>query len=815
MIRPTRRPRRGRSGLVSCLAVLLTVLGMVGGVVLPFSAAPAAGEVTDGEVTVDLTQITPAVTRPGDDIVIEGVLGNGTEQALASPRVQLVLQKHVPASRAALDSWFNGENSFNSAILTVEYLDDVPAGEEVPFTITLPADRSPFDGALWGPRGIEVRAVAEGTVAAERTALLWYPGEPQVSAPTELSVLVPFTPTAQEWSASVAEDRPVAEVAAERLGPVLEEMPDGVGWGIDAALLENLPAENGEQDDPADTAETTETEDEPATEATEDESTDAETGAPTTTEETTSPETGATGTAGSSEPSPDETTTSTDPAGETNEATPSDADPDVPDSTGDPTLTDQLLDGAAQRDVLALGYADADHAVLTGPSGAELLQAGRDRTAELLATNGITALQDVAWPASADLASVTALAQTNTRAVVLPADAMPTAVPLNYTPSGRSLISTEAGDVQAMLWDGPLSETFTAELSDLQIRQSVLAQTAVIAREQPANPRGLLATLSRDVGTDPHVMAALSESITALESAPWVELSNLRSLLGRADAGEARASLPAPSPTAHLDAATVARLAQAWQAADAFADVTDEPARFRDEIAPQVLTGVSSTLTNATATRNQVVDEAFAAVEHLSTRIGVEPASEVLLVSTSGEIPITLESTLSVGATVVVRLVPQDPYLRADETVTAHIPPGEATTVRLPVTAVANGNVDVSAEVLTPADGNVLVTADSFQVRVRADWENIGTIVVAALLVLGLAVGLIRTIRKGQRRFTPATPAARAAAAHEETPDGGRRPDRDAHPGEALPEQTDDSDRPPATDETDGDTPPSGPDGRT
>ncbi|UFU06524.1 DUF6049 family protein [Ruania halotolerans] len=739
-----RRTHQGRTRARLGLGLLLALMGVLGGTALPFApASPATAEVTEGEVSVDITQITPAVTRPGDDIVIRGTLGNGTAETIEAPQMQLLLQRHVPASRIALESWLSGENTLNAAILTVEYLDDVPSGAEVPFTITLPAERSPFDGALWGPRGIEVRAVSEGLLAAERTALLWYPGEAQVSAPTELSVLVPFTPTTQEWETSVATDSPVAQVAADRLGPVLAGMPDGVAWAIDAALLEGQAVESGG-------------------------------------EETAEPE----------DAGPEETADTTDTASpaaeETAEGTPSDDDTDTDTDTGsgdgaDPTLTEQFVSGAAQRDVIALGYADADQSVLTGPAGATLIRAGQERTAELFAAHGISALDDVAWPESADLTSVTALAEADARAVVLPADAMPTTVPLNYTPSGRTQVETSAKDVEAMLWDGQLSDSFSADLSALQIRQSVLAQTAVIAREQPADARGLLAALDREVGSDPDELTALSDTITALDDAPWVQLSNLRSLLGRTAAGEARAPLPVSTASdAHLDAGTLSRLAEAWSEADAFAQVTDDPTQFRDEFAPPVLTGLSSTLITAPTTRDQLVEDAFAAVAELSSGISVEPGSEVLLISSSGEIPITLESNLPVGASVAVQLVPADPRLLAEESVTTHLPPGGATTVRLPVTAVANGNVNVSVEVLN-TEGNVLVAPEPFRVRVRADWEDIGTVVVAGLLVLGLAVGLIRTIRKGHRRFEPVT---RASAAQDSGPDGEASPRQTSPAGE-------------------------------
>jgi hypothetical protein len=42
---------------------------------------------------------------------------------------------------------------------------------------------------------------------------------------------------------------------------------------------------------------------------------------------------------------------------------------------------------------------------------------------------------------------------------------------------------------------------------------------------------------------------------------------------------------------------------------------------------------------------------------------------------------------------------------------------------------------------------------------VRADWENIGTAVVAGLLGLGFLFGIVRTIRRGQTKTRGASPA--------------------------------------------------------
>ena len=46
--------------------------------------------------------------------------------------------------------------------------------------------------------------------------------------------------------------------------------------------------------------------------------------------------------------------------------------------------------------------------------------------------------------------------------------------------------------------------------------------------------------------------------------------------------------------------------------------------------------------------------------------------------------------------------------------------------------------------------------------RVRADWETVGTAAIGALLVVALTLGIIRTIRRGKKstRMDPVAPEA-------------------------------------------------------
>ena len=75
----------------------------------------------------------------------------------------------------------------------------------------------------------------------------------------------------------------------------------------------------------------------------------------------------------------------------------------------------------------------------------------------------------------------------------------------------------------------------------------------------------------------------------------------------------------------------------------------------------------------------------------------------------------------------------------------------------IPVEAHGSGNIQVEVHILDPK-GNVIAPSQSVPIRVRADWENVGTLVIAILLAVILAVGIVRSLRRG-RKHAPVDPA--------------------------------------------------------
>jgi hypothetical protein len=154
-------------------------------------------------------------------------------------------------------------------------------------------------------------------------------------------------------------------------------------------------------------------------------------------------------------------------------------------------------------------------------------------------------------------------------------------------------------------------------------------------------------------------------------------------------------------------------------------------------------------------------------VDDLTARrsgVTVMSGSSLNLISETGRFPLGLRNDLPQPATVQVAVQPQSSLLLIDRTETVTIPAESETQVRIPFHAVGSGDVDVSVALLAP-DGTPIGPPQELTVRVRADWENVGTAVVAALLALAFVIGIVRTIRRGQtaRRGAGTTPVSEIA----------------------------------------------------
>lgn len=684
------RARRRARALLATLVALVGVIGLAG--VDP----PAHAD--DGDLVVEIATVAPAVLRTGDELTISGRIENTSDDEIPAPAVRLVMQRHVPASTDALAQWLDGTSTLNVTTLSLTTLEDpVAAGASVPFTVTIPTDGTFDQFSAWGPRGIAIQVSSGGLADEARTALLWYPTDPPLEEPTGLTVLLPLTPTAGEWADAVAQQVPVGEVAAPRLLEVLDAVGPRVTLAVDPALLET--AAPGHAPDLATSA------DEP-------------------------PSTDPTG-----------TEAATDPTGET--ADPGDGE-EAPPAPTRAALVDAIVAAAGRTGVVALGYADADVTALTAASGERLWRDGVEHGADLLEDAGLT-VTDVVWPPGrVTTDALGTLVGEGADAVVLDAADVTSAV----TTGARASVSTARGPLDVLLADAQLGTMLvaTAGTGDTD-RQEALALSAVLARAIPQGSGGLLAALPRDIGTGD--LAGLADRVAALLDAPWLQPTDVAGLLERTTPSGLSLEVPdaVENPTA-ISPAEVTGLLEDREVVAAYADAAGD--RVTDVYTPLLLTPLSAALTPGL--RGELLATTGSAVAALGDGIRVEAGSDVLLINDAGNVPVTITNDLPVEATVLVELAPAGTVLQVREVPEVVLAPQGSTTVRIPVTAVANGNVTVDVRVLPGAGGPDLAPPASFVINVRAEWENIGTGVVAGLLVVAFVIGLIRTIRRGGRR---------------------------------------------------------------
>ena len=259
----------------------------------------------------------------------------------------------------------------------------------------------------------------------------------------------------------------------------------------------------------------------------------------------------------------------------------------------------------------------------------------------------------------------------------------------------------------------------------------------------------------------------LSPSVSELLGAPWVVPVSVRSVID----GTARGTYSAPDNVGtdqDLAPDLIKALARQLDDMGQLSQTTEEPNTIflpggRTLLAPLAVdlrADPGTRLTTYQATR----DSANATLSSLFVAVG----SNVNLIATSGNVPVTLHNDLAVDSTVTVVLKSSSPNLVVEDRPTVTIPAGGDKTAHVAVTGVKSANVTATVA-LENADGDVVAAPQLLRVRVRADWGNAVTAVFTVGLSLLLIAGLIRTVRRG-RGSTRMAPIPAAPRQQEQPP---------------------------------------------
>ncbi len=423
----------------------------------------------------------------------------------------------------------------------------------------------------------------------------------------------------------------------------------------------------------------------------------------------------------------------------------------------DPTaLTSGQRLTLADREAYALPAANLDVTSAAHAQTPGLIEAA------IVRTRAVSSLRWIAVAAAADGSTVSTATTQGAAAILVDARWADIAAP----PGGGAY---NAGEIDGMatapilVADGPLSSMLaTRSPADSTSTGWVLAQAAFEASAgvgsvivAPGDGWGVEGTRpSRAFGVLLDAPFVTSRPFEEVMSAPDRPSLDLPALTARPDDAAAEDIVGAVSDLTRLDALASAATTRSTIVANAERGVL-ESLSLQNRVDPRYRA-------EQTATARDTAAAVLASVS-------VTSGSQLLLVSSSGSVPITLSNTLDVPVIVRLTVTSLSPILRTKEQPTVTIEANTETTVKVPVTAISSGDVGVSVALRTE-DGATLAVAETLQVRVRAAWGNLATGIISAGLFVLLIAGLVRTIRRGRKdtRLPPTTDAAVAGASDDD-----------------------------------------------
>ncbi|SMX88214.1 hypothetical protein BI49514_02119 [Brevibacterium iodinum ATCC 49514] len=739
------------------LTALLSTLLLLAGPVFAYpllDAAPAAASTdantdadTDAkkdEVTITLDEVTPWIDDKGT-LTVRGTVSNTTKKAVEKPSLSLQMSTRKLDSESRLTSWKQGQarhrtvadlehdgaearkkakkekdsgpDDSSGSTLDTSFDDTIDPGTSAEFTFRVPADdldlstSSPVSS--WGPRGLAVQLGDEtGLRASALGFTTWYP-DPEFDQ-TKISLLAPVTLPGHSEGGLIPSDRLDAAIAEggslDTIAKLLEHKE--LALAIDPRIIASFEAAIAEPP-PADAPEETE-------------EAGGENG-----EETQSPPVGA--------PENDDA----DSSGAELEAA------EKQRKRLDSWYQD-FVDAAQKHTVVALPYGDPDLSALRGTK-IDRLSSFAQKQREIVKDVFPDARTDIVWPVagSATKNGLRALKKSGNSTAIISDGQQPSITGIHddahsqttITDDGESTIDTLISDTK--LTD--MSAEAIAEDDPAGALSELVAESAVIQSEAPYRTRSLFVPLPRAAAS-----ANWEQTVEELSSAPWIAPTGVDKILDSST--EARGLLRTDADAPHIRKRAVESLAETRANQEDFNSVFSDRDSADIRLDRELLTCTSAAWTlgrNANICAGQAREQS----ENLMDSLHLRKGSSVLLVT--GEkttIPVTIVNDSPAEATLRIRMKPNTPQLRAQETETVKVPAAETMRVDVPVEGLANADVPTTIEMVT-ADEVVLPKQESLMVRVRADWENIGTAVIGLALAVVFVIGLIKTISRGRPKI--------------------------------------------------------------
>ena len=732
-------------------------------------------ETTTNQVTLSIDALAPEVLHTDQDLILTGTITNGTSQAITGADLVTRVQRSTESTSRGLGRWLTGtDESGLSDPVTVPLGHDLQPGGVSQFSITIPAGELPLTSAdQWGPRGVSVALVAQDiSLAQDRSILVWDSGASV--APVRMTVFLPVTASAQEMAVlsgprTQERSEALSRIHSRVLG-LVSMAGDGVVAAVDPALVEALGVttasleqaarNSGSQPATPDGA--------PQSPQSADPSASSAPSAPS------APST--TGPSASPAPSPQ--------SGGTATASPSDK--KASQASNEVIQLSAALARAIHTDSLvALPWGDSDTAALAHLQQTGLIETAARRTQESAIVKA-GAPTSLTWLASsaADATTVNALPQPASTIIASP-ESLPPADELTYTPSGLGASGGHAVLIPEQSLSGALTgenarptgsdqstqSVQSAQAAELDTRQLLRSNSAILARQAPALERDVVVAMPRQAASavQPSVVR---ERVATLRSVSWARSQPLDALQERAQEEVAavnegtsrieRSELPETViDDNELSTDTLVAAGRTAGTLQSISSVLSEPAAVLGDYTDLQAVVSSASWRADPRTRNAQVPAAEASGTNVTSSLAAVPSSTINVISSEAQLPVRITSSLSQDVTVQVYLVSNNKRLQVPRTTTVRVPAHQQAKVTVPIQAVGSGDVALTVQVLA-ADGTTVGTPTTVNMRVRADWEGRGTGVIVGVLVAIVVTGTVRTVRRGRR--TAVAPAAQETA---------------------------------------------------
>jgi hypothetical protein len=676
------------------------------------ASAPAGlATVVAGEAGIGLT-VAPqgnGIVRPGEDLTARILISNSSKDEVAAGTITLTLDSDPLLSRPALSAWIaSGDDPTpNSPVRTITVESpSVPAGQERDLTATIPANELRLDE--WGVYGLSASLTSAGAVVAKgRSSVVWDSGT--VPAQTKVAVAMPII--AQAGQTGLIPSAALATMTGDN--GLLTRQLDAVSNTqaaimIDPRIIASIRA------------------------------------------------------LGSAAPQS---------AHDWLVKLGSAANPIYPLSYADSDLSAQSQAGLSSvLTPISLNYGLDPANFRTPPPGAPAsvdaqlpdetaaaTTAPVDQKPEVPTTEAL-----LAWPYTAtDLAWPSDNTVTTPELGFLQRSGFSSAV-LSSTnvavPEARGVATGVANidGITGYISDSSISDalraasTATGPIAFGNATATLTSTLAVVAEETAGSDVTVLATFGRDWPTDGTNVATALNIMGTLGWSTEASFSQFASQQVSTDA----TIVDAPEDAERI--ATTSNLITAESQLTSFATILADPTLLTAEHRANLMALLSNSWRSNAGGWTVSVTASLADTQKTVTAVKIIEGSSITLLGNSGDVPILIQNDLAYPVSVVLKVKPSNGRLIVDSNVPVTIEGSSSKQATVPVQAgVANGDVVLQAELVSPAGNLVSFDPVFIPITVSADWEVAGSWLVGGSVGLLLVIAVIRIVLRKRRGTQP------------------------------------------------------------